>query len=122
MPNDIPSQTARPLRSASLRMIAPVVLTAGGLAAAFGAASCCAIPLLLGGVGLGGLASAIFMPALGPFQSYLIVAALVCLAAGGLLLWRHDACSRRGPRTALTVTVIGWILGAALLVLGYAYG
>jgi len=30
-----------------------LLLAAGGLAAAFGAASCCALPLLLGSLGLG---------------------------------------------------------------------
>ena len=122
MSNDITSQTARPLRCASLRAIAPVALTAGGLAAAFGAASCCALPMLLGGVGLGGLASAIFMPALGPFQAYLIVAALACFVVGGFLLWRRNACARSGTRMATTITLTGLALGAALLVLGFAYG
>ncbi len=37
----------------SVRDASAMVLAAGGIAAAFGAASCCALPMLLGSVGLG---------------------------------------------------------------------
>src|SRR5258708_33295435 len=49
--SDMPANTAatgRPLRGAGA-----AALTLGGLAAAFGAASCCALPILLSGAGLG---------------------------------------------------------------------
>ena len=45
------SQTA-PSEHAPLRDTGALMLAAGGLAAAFGAASCCALPLLLGSLGL----------------------------------------------------------------------
>ncbi|MDE2167014.1 MAG: mercuric reductase [Alphaproteobacteria bacterium] len=99
-----------------------MALAASGAAAAFGAASCCAIPMLLGGIGLGGLGSAIFMPVLAPYQSYLIAAAAVCLVAGGGLLWWRNACACRDARALTAVTLIGLVLGAALLVLGLSYG
>ena len=49
--SDLPANTAatdRPLRGAGA-----AALTLGGLRAAFGAASCCALPILLSGAGLG---------------------------------------------------------------------
>ncbi|MGH7014397.1 MAG: hypothetical protein ACREEL_09650 [Stellaceae bacterium] len=122
MSDELKSESASPGRLELLRAIGPVAFAAGGLAAAFGAASCCAIPMLLGGIGLGSLGSAMFMPVLAPFQSYLLVAALLCLVAGGALLWRHDSCARRGARAATTITVIGLALGAVLLALGFTYG
>lgn len=123
MPNDVKSKDAPPLRPALFGAIGPVAFAAGGLAAAFGAASCCAIPMLLGGIGLGGLGSALFMSVLVPFQSYLVAAALACLAGGGALLWRRrDSCARHGARTASMITLIGLALGVALLGLGFAYG
>ena len=108
-------------RLSRLRAMGPAALAAGGVAAAFGAASCCAIPLLLGGIGLGGIGSVVFMPILLPYQPYLIGAAAVCLLAGGIL-WRRDVCACRVPRTATTVTLVGLGLGAVLLTLGLAYG
>jgi hypothetical protein len=41
------------LQRAPVRDTGALLLAAGGLAAAFGAASCCALPLLLGSLGLG---------------------------------------------------------------------
>lgn len=116
------SEAVPPLRQAPRRAVGPAVLAAGGIAAAFGAASCCAIPMLLGGIGLGSLGSALFMPVLAPFQPYLLAAALGCLAAGGVLMWRRQACGSCGTRTTTTLTVIGLVFGLALLVLGLAYG
>ena len=121
MSDDVKSEAA-PARFAMLHTIAPAAFAAGGIAAAFGGGSCCAIPMLLGGIGVGGLGSALFMPVLAPFQSYLIAAALVCLVAGGALLWRRGSCARRGARIVTTATVIGLMLAAALLALGFAYG
>ena len=122
MPDDISSEAVSASRRASLLAIGPITFAVGGAAAAFGAASCCAIPVLLGGIGLGGLGSALFMPVLVPFQSYLLAAALGCLAASGVLLWRRQSCARRGARTASMITLIGLALGTALLALGFVYG
>lgn len=122
MSDDVKSKTALLAPLASLHAIGPIAFAAGGVAAAFGAASCCAIPMLLGGLGLGSLGSVLFMPMLVPFQPYLIGAAAVCLVAGGALLWRRGLCACRGTWMATTVTLIGLMLGATLLALGFAYG
>ena len=116
------SEAVPPMRRVWLGAVGPVALVAGGAAAAFGAASCCAIPMLLGGIGLGSLGSALFIPALGPFQSYLLAAALICLVAGGALLWWRQTCNRCSTRTTTTLTLVGLVLGAALVALGFTYG
>ncbi|MGH6977582.1 MAG: hypothetical protein ACREEA_00315 [Stellaceae bacterium] len=121
MSDDVKSKPALPAHLASLHAIGPIAFAAGSVAAAFGAASCCAIPILLGGVGLSGLGAVLSMPMLAPFQPYLIGAAAACLIAGGALLWRRGLCACRGTRTTTIATLIGLMLGAALLALGFAY-
>jgi mercuric ion transport protein len=104
------------------------LFAATGFAAAFGAASCCALPVLLGSLGLGGawLASLAFLA--GPYRPVLLVAAIVCLVSGGGLLLRHHqnplACApgaacRRSVVTRLTTGVLS--LGAVLTVLGFLF-
>jgi mercuric ion transport protein len=103
------------------------LLAAGGLAAAFGAASCCALPLLLGSLGiatawLGGLSLLA-----GPYHAILLAAAVVSLVGGGLLLWRRRAgvaCApgvacRRPVTTALLAGTLSF--GAVLTVLGFVF-
>lgn len=106
-----------------------LVLTAAGIAAAFGAAACCALPLLLAGAGLGTawLGGVALIAA--PHRPILLVAAAALLVAGAAVLWRQHraaracavdgACARPAYRLA---TLVGLLLGAGLLGLGYVYG
>ena len=97
----------------------------GGLAAAFGAASCCAIPMLLGSLGLGSAWLAGVAIVAAPHRIALITATVVCLVgAGAVLAWyrraltsaRVSAC--RNP--AITPLIIGLLsLGATLAIAGY---
>ena len=104
-----------------------LLLAAGGLAAAFGAASCCALPLLFGSIGLGGawLIAVAWIAA--PHRLALLVAAVICLVgAAGLLAWkRHIAACTPGVacgRPANTILVVSLLsVGATLAVLGYLY-
>jgi mercuric ion transport protein len=104
-----------------------LLLAAGGLAAAFGAASCCALPILLGSLGIGGawLATVAWFAA--PHRIALLIAAVICLAAGGgVFLWRRRAALRiEGTvcaHPANTVLVVSFLsVGAMLAVLGYLY-
>jgi mercuric ion transport protein len=107
--------------------LAPV-LTLSGLAAAFGLASCCALPLLLATLGLGtAWLSGVALVAASHRMLFMTVAAL-CLGGGGLLLWRQQrAAATCGPNGACTppavraLTLIGLVIGLALLWAGYAY-
>jgi mercuric ion transport protein len=104
-----------------------LLIAAGGLAAAFGAASCCALPVLLGSFGLGSawLAGIAWLAA--PHQIALLIAAVVCLASSGAaFLWRRRvaACApgavcRRPITTAFLTSTL--LAGAVLVVLGYLY-
>lgn len=103
-----------------------VILTAGGLIAAFGAAACCGLPLVLAGIGLGSawLVGPAYLAS--PYQTPLVVIAAICLAGGAFLLWRqrrvacapNAICSRPMVRM---MTLLALLLGTALLYLGYTY-
>ncbi len=104
------------------------LLTLGGLAAAFGVAACCALPLLmislgLGTAWLGGIASLA-----APIRSLLLVFAALALAGGAILLWRQQrhaaTCGPTGvctPPAVRLVTLVGLIVGVVLLIAGYLY-
>ena len=113
---------------APLRDTGAVLLAAGGFAAAFGAASCCALPLLLGSLGLGStwLVAVAWIAA--PHRVALLGFATSCLvAAGGLLLWGRRRAAAYPPgtscgRPALTAFASGVLsLAGVLIVLGFVY-
>jgi len=104
-----------------------LLLVAGGLAAAFGAASCCALPIFLSSLGLGSawLVTVAWFAA--PHRIALLIAAVACLVGGGaLFLWRRRvvACTPGsvcgGPATTALLTST-LLVGAVLVVLGYLY-
>jgi mercuric ion transport protein len=105
----------------------PVLLTLGGVAAAFGVASCCALPMLLAGAGFGTAWLGAIASVSAPHRGLLLGAAALCLGGGGVFLWRH---SRRGvcapgsvcarPSIRL-LTLAGLVTGVVLLYLGYTY-
>ena len=104
------------------------LLAAGGLVSAFGAASCCALPLLLGSLGLtGAWLGSLGLPA-GPHRTVLLPAAVVCLLAGsGVLLWLRRAAAACAPgavcgRPVATALITGALsVGAGLTVLGFVF-
>lgn len=82
----------RPTRGAGA-----VVLTAAGVVAAFGVASCCGLPFLLATAGLGTawLSGVALMAA--PYRVALLAVAAVCLMGAAVLLWRQRSvafCAR----------------------------
>jgi mercuric ion transport protein len=113
----------------SVRDAGATLLAAGGIAAAFGAASCCALPMLLGSFGLGSawLIAVAWLAA--PHRLALLGLAIVCLGdAGGLLLWRRRsaaavcAIGAGSARAAITAVIVGELaLGVVLTVLGFLY-
>ena len=111
-----------------LKSSGSALLTLGGLAAAFGVAACCALPLLmislgLGTAWLGGIASVA-----APIRSLLLVFAALALAGGAALLWRQQrhaaSCGPNGvctPPAVRLLTLVGLIMGVVLLIAGYFY-
>jgi mercuric ion transport protein len=103
-----------------------VLLTLGGLVAAFGVASCCGLPFLLATLGLGTAWLGGFALLAPPHRFFLLAAATICLTGAAILLWRQRAvvcapgavCARPAIRGA---TMIGLIVGLVLLYLGYTY-
>src|SRR5713101_8687139 len=86
------------LERAPARDTGALLLAAGGLAAAFGAASCCALPLLLGSLGLGSawLVTVAWFAA--PYRVALLAMAVACLlGGGGVLLWRRHRIAACAP-------------------------
>lgn len=110
-----------------LRGTGTTLLTLSGLAAAFGAASCCGLPFLLATMGIGsawlfGIASLA-----APHRHLLLVIAAICLVAGAMLLWRQRtaaACAPGRPPATLAmrgITLIALLAGFPLLIVGYLY-
>lgn len=104
------------------------LMTLGGLAAAFGVAACCALPLLLGTLGL----SAAWLTGVAllaiPHRGLLMVIGAASLLGGALLLWRQQrtaaACVPNrpcAPAWMRALTLVGLLAGAALLWAGYTY-
>ena len=123
----IDDSQAIPTERASLRDTSALILAAGGFAAAFGAASCCALPLLLGSFGVGSAWLVAVAWVAAPHRLALLLAAGICLiSAGGVFVLpsRVATCTPgmscgRPATTALLVCMIS--LGAVLAVLGYLY-
>jgi len=108
--------------------IAAFMLAVTGTAAAFGVASCCALPLILYGLGVSSAGLVGIAVWATPYRTPLMIAAAACLAAGAIILWRQrrmagttargEVCSRPA---APNVTAVGLVIGTVLLVLGYLY-
>jgi len=122
----IDDSQATPTERASLRNTSALILAAGGFAAAFGAASC-ALPLLLGSLGVGSAWLVTVAWVAAPHRLALLLAAGICLiSAGGVFVLRSRVATctpgmscGRPATTALLVCMIS--LGAVLAVLGYLY-
>ena len=104
------------------------LLAATGFAAAFGAASCCALPVLLGSLGLGSAWLAGLAILAGPYRPVLLAAAVASLVSGAGLLLRHRrqglACATGAAcgRSMVTRFITGVLsLGAVLTVLGLVF-
>ena len=110
-----------------LRGWSPVAFMVGGFGAAFAAAACCGLPLLLGSLGIGGAWLYGVARQAAPHRIALLVLAATLLLSGAWAFWRRGRhtcnpgawCERRSVRA---LTAAGLILGAVLLVLGYRYG
>lgn len=103
-------------------------LTLAGIAAAFGVASCCALPILFASAGIGAAWLSGFGLAAAAYRTPLLLVAAVSLFAGAALLLRQQRaavrCGSDGvctPPWMRMLTLAGLLLGAALLWAGYRY-
>ena len=107
--------------------VGAVVLTAAGVVAAFGVASCCGLPFLLATAGLGTAWLGGFALMAAPHREFLLAAATVCLVGAAVLLWQQRSVAVCAPGAVCSrpvvrgVTLACLFVGLALLYLGYAY-
>lgn len=104
------------------------LLTVGGIAAAFGVASCCALPILLTTAGLGTAWLGGVATLAAPYRTLLLCLSALSLIGGAVLLWRiHQRAMSCGPDGVCTPVAVrvalltGLAAGAVLLCLGYSY-
>jgi mercuric ion transport protein len=104
-----------------------VLLALGGVAAAIGAASCCALPMMLAGFGVSSAWLFGIAVLSAPHQLALVVAAVLSLAGAAIMLalrGRAIACapgSVCGHRAVAPLVIALAIVGTALAVAGYLY-
>jgi mercuric ion transport protein len=100
---------------------AATLLTLGGLATAFGAASCRALPPLLAASGLGSAWLGGVAVLAAPHRGVLLITVAVCLGGGAILLWQQRAAAAAcapetvcGRSVVRRLTAAGPMLGAAI--------
>ncbi|MBI3198467.1 MAG: mercuric reductase [Rhodospirillales bacterium] len=94
---------------------AKTVLAAGGLLAAFGVASCCALPVALSllGISAASLVGIGYLAA--QYQRELFIGAVICLAAAAYVMWRQRRARLCSPGTACARPTVDWGSKIALL-------
>jgi mercuric ion transport protein len=104
-----------------------VLLALGGVAAGLGAASCCALPVMLAGFGISSTWLFGIAVLSAPHRLALVGAAALCLLGAGVMLRlrrRAIACapgSVCGHRAVTPPVIALAIVGATLVVAGYLY-
>ena len=104
------------------------LLTLTGIAAAFGVAACCALPLLFASFGIGAAwLTGVALLAV-PYRNALLVLSALTLAAGAVLLWRQQrfamTCghgTKCVPLSVRIINLIALVVGGVLLWAGYRY-
>lgn len=79
---------------------AKTLLAAAGLVTAFGVASCCALPVALSLVGIGAASLLTIGAFAAPYQHILFYAAVLCIGAASVVLWRQRRVRACAPGTA----------------------
>ncbi len=107
------------------RDVAKTTLATGALLAAFGVASCCALPVALAALGIGSASLFAIAALVGPYQLEVLAAAVICLLGAAVLTWRQRrarACGTAGPprRPILDrITQVALVLAFGLLALTF---
>lgn len=95
------------------------LLAAGGLGAALGAASCCALPVVLATLGFSGAWIAGIGAAAAPWQRWLLGLAVLSLAISVPLLMRRTSCT---PRSLCARPTFRGLVASCLLAEGVLIG
>lgn len=107
------------------RDVAKSVLAAGGLLAAFGVASCCALPIALSLLGIGAVSLVGVGYLAAQYQQELFYAAAVCLGASAFIMVRQRNARSCTPGAACANPILDWgsrislVLAVGLLVLTF---
>jgi len=96
------------------RDAAKTTFAAGALLAAFGVASCCALPLALGTLGVGSAALVGIAVLVGPYQIQVLAAAVVCLFGAAFVMVRQRRAMTCGRAEAVTRPLLGWFAVVAI--------
>lgn len=107
------------------RDTAKTVLAVGGLLAAFGVASCCALPIALSllGISAASLVGVGYLAA--QYQQELFFGAVICLGAAAFVMWRQRQARLCTPGAACARPTVDWgskialVLAVGLLVLTF---
>src|SRR5947208_5025096 len=94
---------------------ARTVFAAGGLLAAFGVASCCALPIALSllGISAASLVGVGYLAA--QHQRELFYGAVICLAAAAVIMWRQRRTRACVAGAACARPALDWVSGIALM-------
>lgn len=94
---------------------AKAVLTAGSLLAAFGVASCCALPIALSllGISAASLVGVGYLAA--QYQQELLYGAVACLGAAAFIMWRQRRARLCAPDATCARPAVEWGSRLALL-------
>lgn len=96
------------------RDAAKTTFAAGALLAAFGVASCCALPLALGMLGVGSATLVGIAVLVGPYQIHVLAAAVVCLFGAALVMVLQRRARTCGRAEAVTRPLLGWFAAVAI--------
>lgn len=90
------------------RDTAKTVLAAGGLLAAFGVASCCALPIALSllGISAASLVGVGYLAA--QYQQELFYGAVICLGAAAFVMWRQRRARLCTPGATCARPTLDW--------------
>jgi mercuric ion transport protein len=94
---------------------AQAALTTGGLLAAFGVASCCALPLALPLLGISAASLIGIGFVAGQYQRELFYGSVICLAAAAFVMARRRKAQACSPAAARTRAVLDWSCRIALV-------